>query len=117
MKRVSTVFVVVSVIVWTSSACSQRPAAYAALAALNLAPGVHHCGLGEGAWQVDFLSVLEEWVERCNAPEHITASRPLENGGARTRPLCPHPQIASYTGQGSSDDARSFVCTAPSRQP
>ena len=84
---------------------------------LFLAPGVHHCGGGEGAWQVDFLSVLEEWVERGDVPERLTASRPLENGKTRTRPLCPHPQVATYTGQGSTDEAASFVCTAPARRP
>ena len=81
---------------------------------LFMAPGVQHCAGGEGAWQVDFLSVLEEWVERGHAPERMTARRPLDGGGTRTRPLCPYPQIATYKGQGSSDDARSFVCAVPS---
>jgi hypothetical protein len=82
---------------------------------LFMAPGVHHCAGGEGAWQVDFLSVLEEWVERGKAPDRITASRPLEGGRTRTRPLCPYPQVATYAGEGNSDDARSFVCTSPAR--
>jgi feruloyl esterase len=30
----------------------------------------------------------------------------------RTRPLCPYPQIAMYTGAGSVDDAANFVCRA-----
>ena len=84
---------------------------------LFMAPGVHHCAGGEGAWKVDFLSVLEDWVERGNAPERISASRPLEGGGTRTRPLCPYPQVASYKDQGNSDEAGSFVCTAPSSKP
>ncbi len=84
---------------------------------LFMSPGVQHCGGGEGASQIDFLSAIEEWVERGNAPERISASRPLENGGTRTRPLCPYPQVATYTGAGSSDDARSFVCSPPSRKP
>jgi feruloyl esterase len=77
---------------------------------LFMSPGVHHCGGGEGASQIDFLSVIEEWVERGTAPERIAASRPLDNGGTRTRLLCPYPQVATYTGAGSSDDARNFVC-------
>jgi hypothetical protein len=28
----------------------------------------------------------------------------------RTRPLCPHPKEAVYTGSGSIDDAANFVC-------
>jgi len=31
----------------------------------------------------------------------------------RTRPLCPYPQVARYSGSGSSDDAANFVCKAP----
>jgi feruloyl esterase len=84
---------------------------------LFMAPGVHHCAGGEGAWQADYLSVIDEWVERGNPPERLIAGRPLEGGGIRSRPLCPYPQVATYTGAGSSDDARSFVCTAPSRTP
>ena len=31
----------------------------------------------------------------------------------RTRPLCPYPQQAVYTGTGSTDDAENFVCRVP----
>jgi len=30
-----------------------------------------------------------------------------------SRPLCPYPQVARYTGAGSSDDAANFVCRMP----
>jgi len=30
----------------------------------------------------------------------------------RTRPLCPYPLVATYSGTGSTDDAASFVCRA-----
>jgi feruloyl esterase len=80
---------------------------------LFMAPGVQHCGGGEGASQVDFLSVIEDWVEHGKAPDRVTANRRLEGGGTRSRPLCPYPQIATYTGQGSSDEAGSFVCKTP----
>ena len=37
----------------------------------------------------------------------------LEDGAVdRTRPLCPYPQVASYTGTASTDDAANFVCKA-----
>jgi feruloyl esterase len=81
---------------------------------LFMAPGVQHCGGGEGPSPIDLLSVIEAWVESGKAPERVIASRPLERGRMRTRPLCPYPQLATYTGQGSSDDAASFVCKAPS---
>jgi feruloyl esterase len=28
----------------------------------------------------------------------------------RTRPLCPYPKTAKWTGVGSTDDAANFVC-------
>jgi feruloyl esterase len=30
-----------------------------------------------------------------------------------TRPLCPYPQQAEYTGSGDTNDAASFVCALP----
>jgi feruloyl esterase len=37
----------------------------------------------------------------------------LRQGGelVRTRPLCPFPQVARYTGSGSTDEAGNFVCS------
>ena len=31
----------------------------------------------------------------------------------RTRPLCAYPQVARYSGAGSTDDAANFSCVAP----
>lgn len=31
---------------------------------------------------------------------------------ARTRPLCPYPEVARYDGSGSIDDAENFVCVS-----
>jgi feruloyl esterase len=31
----------------------------------------------------------------------------------RTRPLCPYPQVATYSGMGSIDEAANFRCAAP----
>jgi feruloyl esterase len=78
-----------------------------------IAPGVQHCGGGEGAWQADLLSVIDQWVESGTAPERIVGQRPLQGGGTRTRPWCPYPQVATFNGQGHSDAASSFVCKAP----
>jgi hypothetical protein len=33
----------------------------------------------------------------------------------RTRPLCPHPQVARYTGRGSIDEGANFRCEGPGR--
>jgi feruloyl esterase len=80
---------------------------------LFIAPGVQHCGGGEGAWQADLLSVIDQWVESGKAPERIVAQRPLEGGATRTRPWCPYPQVVTFNGRGSSDAAGSFVCSTP----
>lgn len=80
---------------------------------LFMAPGVAHCWGGEGPFQIDTLSALEQWVEEGKAPERILATRPLEGGGTRSRPLCAYPQVANYKGSGSTDDAANFECAAP----
>jgi feruloyl esterase len=84
---------------------------------LFLLPGVGHCGGGVGPDQADFLTALEQWREQGAAPAQIVASRSPGRGGATrppmTRPLCPYPQVAKYSGTGSTDEARNFVCAAP----
>ena len=77
---------------------------------LFMVPGVDHCFGGEGTFMIDALGALDAWVEGGKPPEQIVASRPLEGGATRTRPLCSYPQVARYRGQGSTDDASNFVC-------
>jgi tannase/feruloyl esterase len=83
---------------------------------LFMLPGVDHCFGGEGTFVIDALGAIDTWVESGKAPEQLVASRPLESGGTRTRPLCPYPQVARYRGQGSTDDASNFACEPPSRR-
>ncbi len=80
---------------------------------LFMAPGMAHCGGGEGPNTFDMVTALEQWVEQGRAPDRIIASRSTNGAVVRTRPLCPYPQVASYTGSGSTDEAGSFVCRAP----
>jgi len=77
---------------------------------LYMVPGMHHCGGGPGPNSFDMLPVLEAWVEKGVAPTRVIASRIVDGKTERTRPLCPHPQVARYGGQGSVDDAASFRC-------
>jgi len=79
---------------------------------LFMAPGMGHCGGGEGPNSFDMMTALEQWVEKGVAPDRIIASREA-NGATRTRPLCPYPQLATYSGTGSTDDAANFVCRVP----
>jgi feruloyl esterase len=79
---------------------------------LFMAPGMNHCGGGEGPNKFDVLGALARWVENGKAPDSILASR-TQGGVSRTRPLCPYPQAAVYKGTGSTDDAANFACKTP----
>src|SRR6185436_7755506 len=70
-------------------------------ARLYLVPGMHHCSGGPGPNQFDMLTQLENWVEKGVAPTQVIASHSTNNQVDRTRPLCPHPQVATYKGSGS----------------
>jgi feruloyl esterase len=80
---------------------------------LFMAPGMGHCGGGEGPDTFDKVKALEDWVERGKAPARFEASHSANGRVERTRPLCPYPQVARYSGAGSSDDAANFSCKAP----
>jgi feruloyl esterase len=80
---------------------------------LFMVPGMGHCGGGDGTSTFDALAALERWVESGRPPDVIPASRVVSGTVTRTRPLCAYPQVASYTGSGSTDDAASFICKAP----
>jgi feruloyl esterase len=43
----------------------------------------------------------------------LHAAHVVDNKAVRTRPLCPYPQVARYSGSGSIDDEASFHCTTP----
>jgi feruloyl esterase len=78
---------------------------------LFMVPGMAHCGSGDGPNQFDTISALEQWVEKGKAPDQIIASRMRDGKTDRTRPLCPYPQVATYKGTGSTDDAANFSCS------
>ena len=80
---------------------------------LFMVPGMGHCTGGPGANRFDALSALEHWVEEGLAPERIIASRQRSGAVAFTRPLCPYPQVAHYSGRGRTDTARNFLCVMP----
>lgn len=80
---------------------------------LYMAPGMAHCGGGDGPNTFDMLTALEQWVEKGQAPKEIIASHATGGKVDRTRPLCPYPQVAKYKGAGSTDEAANFACSAP----
>jgi feruloyl esterase len=81
---------------------------------LFMVPGMTHCAGGIGPDQNDAVSAVIDWVERDRAPDAIIARKLAADGTTeRSRPLCPYPEVARYTGQGSIDDAGNFECRAP----
>lgn len=80
---------------------------------LFMVPGMAHCGGGDGPNQFDMIGVLEQWVEKGKEPDQIVASRIRNGKTERTRPLCPYPEVATYKGTGSTDEAANFSCSAP----
>jgi len=86
-------------------------------------PGMNHCGGGDGAFAVDYLSYLEAWIEKGQAPDrllsaHIRLDDPMDayvprfpldpSRVAFTRPVYPYPLRAKYLGRGDPKDAANF---------
>lgn len=104
----------------------------AAVMRVFMVPGLQHCAGGPGPnvfgqntastgdRQHDIAAALEAWVEQGTAPAEIIATKYKTgtnpaSGVLRTRPLCPYPQVARWTGTGSTDDAANFTCAAARR--
>jgi Tannase and feruloyl esterase len=77
---------------------------------LFMVPGMNHCRGGIGTDRFDAMSAIVNWVEAGTAPDRIVAARMRDGKVDRTRPLCPHPLAARYSGSGSIDEAVNFVC-------
>jgi feruloyl esterase len=77
---------------------------------LFIVPGMNHCGGGNGTATFDMLAALEQWLEKGSAPAQIPAAHVADGKTERTRPLCAYPQVATYKGSGSTDQATNFVC-------
>jgi Tannase and feruloyl esterase len=72
-------------------------------------PGMGHCQGGSATLDnFDMLSAVVDWVEKGVAPDRVVAKGASLPG--RTRPLCPYPQHAEYSGNGDTNDAANFVC-------
>jgi len=90
------------------------PAKSAAGTRLFMIPGMGHCAGGDGPFVFDAISTIDGYVATGHAPERIVVSNP-PGAPVRTRPLCPWPQEAVYSGTGSSDEAANFTCAARRR--
>ena len=72
---------------------------------LYLVPNMGHCGGGPSTDTFDFLTPLMAWVEQGVAPDSVvaTGSNFKTEPKKRSRPLCPYPQTARYTGPQGGD--------------
>ncbi|MBV9809371.1 MAG: tannase/feruloyl esterase family alpha/beta hydrolase [Solirubrobacterales bacterium] len=78
---------------------------------LFIAPSVAHCGGGSGAAPTDPFDAMVNWVEHGQAPSSLAGAHTNSSGQVDlTRPVCVYPLVATYTGQGSTNDAANFVC-------
>lgn len=103
---------------------------------LFVVPGMNHCSLGDGPFAIDYLSYLETWVEKGQAPEKLIGSHvktedlmakamkgdqeawhtlerrlefPLDSANVEfSRPIYPYPTQAKYLGHGDAKNAASF---------
>ena len=91
---------------------------------LFMLPGVAHCRRGPGGDAVDWITAIENWVERGRAPDEVIAHHlkkeqnylglprpryPLpEDSFDRTRPVYPYPAVARYKGDGDPNVAASW---------
>ncbi len=86
-------------------------------------PGMNHCSGGPTADQFDMLTPLVNWVEKGVAPDSVLATArgagnaggvntevPSDWAAGRTRPLCPSPKVAKYSGSGDKELAANFSC-------
>ncbi|MEO7851899.1 MAG: tannase/feruloyl esterase family alpha/beta hydrolase, partial [Rubrivivax sp.] len=81
----------------------------AGIARTFIVPGMNHCAGGPATDRFDALSAIVDWVEKGRPPQRIEArgSAVLHD---ETRPLCPWPRVARYTGSGKLNDSSSFDC-------
>lgn len=94
------------------------PQRTAEFARLFLMPGLNHGfrGAAPTPSPAALLNALVRWVEEGKAPDRLHAELRDKDGKViRTRPLFPYPQVASYQGSGSTDDAANFIGRTPAR--
>lgn len=81
---------------------------------LFMMPGVDHCFGGTGPDFVNYLDVIDSWMESGKAPDQLTAfwlNDKMKPDGSR--PVCAYPNVVTYDGNGDERDAASFSCSEP----
>jgi feruloyl esterase len=79
---------------------------------LYMIPGMLHCRGGAGPGEVDWLSLIDTWVSKGQAPGEIVATAGNNpQAKAKSQLLCPYPAVA----RGKGDEAAGYRCEAPKR--
>lgn len=86
---------------------------------LYFVPGANHSGGGASGWQAtqfDWVSALENWAERGQAPadkiETVLKANAAGNAVTARRAACKWPLYPRYNG-GDANSAEGYTCTAP----
>ncbi len=90
-----------------------------------MVPGMNHCRRGPGGDTVDWITYLENWVEKNQAPDAVTVFhlKTEQNYGGlprlrfplsstvydQTRPVYAYPDVARWSGKGDPNQASSWV--------
>jgi feruloyl esterase len=108
---------------------------------LFMIPGMNHCSGGDGAFAIDYLSYLENWVEEGVAPDKVIGAHlqldslfaaagvgdspamrtllrrlafPLDPTTVEfSRPIFPYPVESHYSGNGNPAKAENFIGVEP----
>jgi hypothetical protein len=93
---------------------------------LFMIPGMNHCSGGAGAYAIDYLAYMEDWVEKGEAPDVLIGVHPkvrVDSAGTDlpladeqvdfSRPAFPYPAKVTYSGKGDPTDAANFVRVDP----
>ena len=93
---------------------------------LFMVPGMNHCTGGAGAYAIDYLTAMEEWVERGRAPDTLVSVHPKAEAGFPvrfpidpanaefSRPVYPYPLQPKYNGSGDPAKIENFTPAVPS---
>jgi feruloyl esterase len=88
---------------------------------LFVIPGMLHCSGGDGPFSIDFLTYLDDWVDKGHAPRKIVGSHvkkinapfglipPDPEDVEFSRPIFPYPEVAKYSGHGDPRSVSSFI--------
>lgn len=75
---------------------------------LFMLPGVTHCEGGTGPDKVDWVRLIQDWVEKGTPPERIVLSKMDKEKVVMTRPVFPYPKKTVYDGKGDVKNEKSF---------